>query len=368
MSDEFSLATTEVGLSFVSLRYEIEKSADIRELKDWRAKAEAIRSLVSKRRGGEQQANELTKSSVWTMRQEGGLLEDMRESGELTEQGQHTKVRSTDRTALSLEDLDVTKNESSACGMLWQVPEKLILDYFDKCEDAQKQITIKGAIDLAKQWRRAAVRLEKQNANPEAELPLTIQLENIDSRTGMERMDDDSIDLIFTDPPYDTESIPLYIDMARIAAQKLKVGGSLITYAGHYALPELLSGMCQHLRYWWIMALQHEGNSARLPGKWVFVGYKPLLWFVREKRRDNEYVSDCFKSRMPSKNEHEWQQDTSEAEYYIERLTSMGDLVVDPFAGSGTTLLAAHGLDRKSVGFEIDTARYSAALNRIADA
>ncbi|MGC2681850.1 MAG: class I SAM-dependent methyltransferase, partial [Candidatus Nitrosopolaris sp.] len=43
---------------------------------------------------------------------------------------------------------------------------------------------------------------------------------------------DKSVDLIFTDPPYDLKSLPLYQDLARIAARVLKDGGSLVTYCG----------------------------------------------------------------------------------------------------------------------------------------
>lgn len=37
----------------------------------------------------------------------------------------------------------------------------------------------------------------------------------------------------------------------------------------------------------------------------------------------------------------------------IEIFTDVGDVVIDPVAGSGTTLLAAEQLGRKSYGFEI---------------
>ena len=40
-------------------------------------------------------------------------------------------------------------------------------------------------------------------------------------------------------------------------------------------------------------------------------------------------------------------------EWFIRLFTAEGDVVLDPFAGSGTTLLVAERLARKTVGFEL---------------
>ena len=53
----------------------------------------------------------------------------------------------------------------------------------------------------------------------------------------LSKLIDSSIDLIFTDPPYNGESLLLYKDLAKLADRVLKPGGSLITYFGQYALP-----------------------------------------------------------------------------------------------------------------------------------
>jgi len=56
------------------------------------------------------------------------------------------------------------------------------------------------------------------------------------------------------------------------------------------------------------------------------------------------------------------------AEWFISRATKKGDLVCDTFSGSGTTLIAAHGLQRNYIGFEIDKDYFEAAQKRIAKA
>jgi predicted methyltransferase len=55
-----------------------------------------------------------------------------------------------------------------------------------------------------------------------------------------ELIPDNSIDLIFTDPLYHREYLPLYVNLAEVANRVLKDGGSLVTYIGQYALPEIL--------------------------------------------------------------------------------------------------------------------------------
>ncbi len=54
-------------------------------------------------------------------------------------------------------------------------------------------------------------------------------------------IEDESIDLIFTDPPYDKESIQLYGIVAKIAQRVLKPGASFLVLAGHYFVPEYLN-------------------------------------------------------------------------------------------------------------------------------
>ena len=49
----------------------------------------------------------------------------------------------------------------------------------------------------------------------------------------------------------------------------------------------------------------------------------------------------------------------------IEVFTDPGDVVIDPVAGSGTTLRAAYELGRSAYGFEVDKSFYEAAREKM---
>ena len=169
---------------------------------------------------------------------------------------------------------------------------------------------------------------------------------------------DNSIDLIFTDPPYNQKSIQLYRDLGNMAFRVLKEGGSLLCYSGHYALPEifkLLEG--SGLRYWWIIAVVHNGHVTRAHKHKVWPHWKPILWFTKgTKNNAPTDIGDLIESKPTDKSLHDWQQSTVEAEYCITHLTVQNQTVLDPFMGSGTTGIAALKLNRKFIGIESDIA------------
>ena len=72
---------------------------------------------------------------------------------------------------------------------------------------------------------------------------INARLHNQDFRNiGPDIIPDNSIDLIFTDPPYNEESVPLYGDLAKLAQRVLKPGGSLITFTRQSSLFEINDG------------------------------------------------------------------------------------------------------------------------------
>jgi predicted methyltransferase len=97
-------------------------------------------------------------------------------------------------------------------------------------------------MSIDKAYRKVQQRLKIEKAqksaidNNKTTTNSSYDLKYGDMREKSKEIQDNSIDLIFTDPPYNEEGISLYGELARIAQRVLKPGGSLVTFIGHYAL------------------------------------------------------------------------------------------------------------------------------------
>ena len=93
---------------------------------------------------------------------------------------------------------------------------------------------------------------------------------------------------------------------------------------------------------------RETGKPIRGTGKMIF------NWFTWERDNSKKYPKI-----------HPTQKPVNVLKQLIEIFTDEGDVVIDPVAGSGTTLRAAQELGRNSYGFEIDKKFYSQAKEKM---
>ena len=79
-------------------------------------------------------------------------------------------------------------------------------------------------------------------------------------------------------------------------------------------------------------------------------------------------VANIARVTPPRERSHPNQKPIKLVRWFIENHTEPGDLVIDPFAGSGTTGVAAVQAGREFLGFELDPAWAEVANVRIAAA
>lgn len=185
-----------------------------------------------------------------------------------------------------------------------------------------------------------------------------------DFREHADKVQDGSLSLIFTDPPYDRKSIELFDGLGKFANDKLAEGGSLICYVGQTQIPQAIKQLDVHLRYWWTLCCLHSGGANLMNEYGIRCGWKAVLWFVKSTRDDKETIVSDVMSGGREKSHHDWQQSQSESEYWIENLCPKDGIVCDPFLGGGTTAAAAIAKGRKWVGFEIDHDQAVLAMSR----
>lgn len=89
-------------------------------------------------------------------------------------------------------------------------------------------------------------------------------------------------------------------------------------------------------------------------------------WDTEEPARDFFVSSDCSRTQPGARPDHPCPRPLDAMKYLTMILSQVGDLILDPFMGSGTTLRAAKDLGRKAIGIEIEEKYCEVAAKRMA--
>jgi hypothetical protein len=353
-------STTGQLVRYDEARRALEAVTTIDEAKDFRDKAEALRAYAAQRGDVEMErwVAEIKLRACIRIGEISSTLEDGRGAN------QHFPTHGKILKSAALKAAGISVSTAHRCEQLAACRDDLFA-YIAQKASKRQPVKYTEALKLVEARRREKHAMSGLYSDqpPCAHPGIHVG----DFRYLADKIEDESVELVFTDPPYDADSVHLYADAARIAARILKPGGSFIAYCGQYLLPTILPSCSEHLRYFWTLACLHVGaKRARMNRYGIVVNWKPMVWFVKAKRGDIQTFVDDAISGGREKSHHEWQQAEAEASYYIEKLTSPNGVVVDFFLGGGTTAVAAEALGRRWIGFEIDPVVADRASDRLA--
>lgn len=221
----------------------------------------------------------------------------------------------------------------------------------------------------------------------------TNEIYNIDCMEGLKLINDNSIDLVIIDPPYllNINNVKNLSNMNRYANDllnlkdgfDLKVLDLLIQkmkkiniyiYCSKRQVKDLLNYFsnknCNHEILTW-----HKQNPSPLINNNYLPDTEYILFF-REKgvklygnyHTKRKYYISLTNKVDKQKYKHPTIKPLELIEYHIENSSKEGDLILDCFAGSGTTLVGAINKNRRYIGFEIDKNYYEIAKKRIEEA
>ena len=218
----------------------------------------------------------------------------------------------------------------------------------------------------------------------------TNEIYNMDCMEGLKLLDNNSIDLVIIDPPYllNLNKIKKPINMNNYANELLNLKNgfdlkvldilikkmkkiNIYIYCSKRQVKDLLNYFsdknCNHEILTW-----HKLNPSPLINNNYLPDTEYILFF-REKgvkvygnyHTKRKYYLSLTNKVDKQKYKHPTIKPLELIERHIINSSKEGDLVLDCFCGSGTTLVGAINQNRRYIGFEIDKNYYEIAKKRI---
>ena len=337
-----------------AFRAELAIAETFDEMKHLESKVSAIAEFARVRKMGKEQQDEIGEYLCDVVAKKGAWLY------EFYPQGGDRIARSDGST---LKDEGISKNESSNARLVNKESE-LVAEAIEELKQNRTRIVTTSAVAKSVRKKKRDINI-KEKIEKGKNLTIDVDFRLGDFEEILADIPDGSVDCIITDPPYPFEYIECWSKLSRFSKRVLKPHGFCIAYSGQMYLPEVINRMSKHLDYYWTFCLQHLGDTQIVNGVNVICKWKPVLIFQNGKKKIKNTLKDFVISEGKEKHDHNWQQSKSGISYIMEMFTDPGDIICEPFAGSGTTIIVAKELNRNVIAAEIDDDTYNLARTNL---
>lgn len=200
-----------------------------------------------------------------------------------------------------------------------------------------------------------------------------------------ELMDDiqsESIDLVLTDPPYgmsfqsshrkqkhkkienddNLEWLPFWVEKLK---RVCKIDSHLYVFCSWHKVDVFKNEFEKHFKVKNILIWEKNNTGmGDLEGDFA-PKYEMCLFINNGKKIKGGRDSNIIKAKKTGNEHHPTQKPINLMEYFIEKSTNTGDMVLDCFSGSGSTAIAAHNTGRNFIGYEIEKEYFDISIKRL---
>lgn len=207
---------------------------------------------------------------------------------------------------------------------------------------------------------------------------------NEDCVDTMRRMPDESIDCIITDPPYGMqyqsnrrsikhrkieldEDLSWFDKFSKEAFRVLKENTHIYIFCNEYSIPTIFfelkkSGFKLKRMLVW---KKNNHTSGDLQGDYANITEYIIFAHKGVRKLNGNRDRNILEYDREGTKWHPTEKPLDLICYLVEKSTTSGECVYDPFLGSGTTAVACKKLKREYIGSEIDKDYYQVSIKRL---
>jgi DNA modification methylase len=275
-----------------------------------------------------------------------------------------------------LADLGISYPQSSRWQLLAMLPDEEYESFKDAVRaDTEKVITQSAALAVAKHYQRERDKRDRAVAEA-AGLSLVPTIRRARALDWL--AEQPNCDLLLTDPPYSTD-VPDVAEFAHdwlpAALKKVKATGRAYVCIGAYphelaAYLEVPSGDFTLAN---VLVWTYRNTLGPSPTHDYKLNWQAILYYrgPDAPRLNCPEMTEQFTVQDINAPDgrhgdrwHAWQKPDELGNRFVRHASRPGDLVLDPFAGTGTFLLSAARLGRRAAGCDVDEDNIAIAVER----